>query len=477
MRLYLPAPLRDHLLGAVSRLEISFDVKLSIRRLKRYGWQWGRDWEYLVVGSAFLNVRASCIGHLDASSTSQLETMLAVLSHHCAQLSPHVILTSFAERKQLAAFSLMVMAQPLLFKLFLIAAYTTALLVPFTSQFFLPATPVFSWLLFFYSSQFIPKSYRPHIWVSVLPTLESILYGANISDLLTRWTNPVLDVMAWVPYGVVHFVAPFVVAAVLFVFSPPGAVKFWAAAFGYMNLVGVMIQIAFPCAPPWYELREGLVPANYNMRGSAGGLARIDSIFGGHGYENTFSGAPVPFGAFPSLHAGCSTMEALFLSHFFPKGRVFYWIYVFWLYWSTMYLTHHYLIDLVAGGSLTCAFFYYYLSKMPDELRHPTTHGASSTPYRSGLATAIPLDEESGLPKTFAHYANGSGNGHANGYGGWEDDDEDGFDGASEAGEEAMLMNGGPGAADRGRDSMDVPAQGDLGSNPKSSSPGRYLRN
>ncbi|GAA5959965.1 hypothetical protein JCM21900_001442 [Sporobolomyces salmonicolor] len=419
MRLYLPAPLRDHLLGAVSRLEISFDVKLSIRRLKRYGWQWGRDWEYLVVGS-------------------------------------------------LAAFSLMVMAQPLLFKLFLVAAYTTALLVPFTSQFFLPATPVFSWLLFFYSSQFIPKSYRPHIWVSVLPTLESILYGANISDLLTRWTNPVLDVMAWVPYGVVHFVAPFVVAAVLWVFSPPGAVKFWAAAFGYMNLVGVMIQIAFPCAPPWYELREGLVPANYNMRGSAGGLARIDSIFGGHGYENTFSGAPVPFGAFPSLHAGCSTMEALFLSHFFPKGRVFYWIY---------YLTHHYLIDLVAGGSLTCAFFYYFLSKMPDELRHPTTHGASSTPYRSGLATAIPLDEESGLPKTFAHYANGSGNGHANGYGGWEDDDEDGFDGASEAGEEARLMNGGPGAADRGRDSMDVPAQGDLGSNPKSSSPGRYLRN
>ncbi|GAA5869108.1 hypothetical protein JCM1840_000471 [Sporobolomyces johnsonii] len=425
MRLYLPAPLRDHLLGAVSRLEISFDVKLSIRRLKRYGWQWRRDWEYVVVGS-------------------------------------------------LAAFSLIVMAQPLLFKLFLVVAYTTALLVPFTSQFFLPATPVFSWLLFFYSSQFIPKSYRPHIWVSVLPTLESILYGANISDLLTRWTNPVLDIMAWVPYGVVHFVAPFVVAALLWVFSPPGAVKFWAAAFGYMNLVGVMIQIAFPCAPPWYELREGLVPANYNMRGSAGGLARIDSIFGGHGYENTFSGAPVPFGAFPSLHAGCSTMEALFLSHFFPKGRVFYWIY---------YLTHHYLIDLVAGGSLTCAFFYYYLSKMPDELRHPTTHGAPSTPYRSGLANAIPLDEESGLPKTFAHYANGyangngAGNGHANGYGGWEDDDEDEFDGASEAGEDARLIRGGAGAAERGRDSMDVPAQGDLGSNPKSSSPGRYLRN
>lgn len=72
------------------------------------------------------------------------------------------------------------------------------------------------------------------------------------------------------------------------------------------------------------------------MRGSPGGLARIDALFHGTGYTNTFTAAPVPFGAFPSLHAGCSTMEALFLSHFFPKGRAFYWIYVFWLYWSTM---------------------------------------------------------------------------------------------------------------------------------------------
>ena len=54
------------------------------------------------------------------------------------------------------------------------------------------------------------------------------------------------------------------------------------------------------------------------MHGSPGGLARIDALFGGQGYTNTFSNAPVPFGAFPSLHAGCSTMEALFLTHFFP---------------------------------------------------------------------------------------------------------------------------------------------------------------
>ncbi|GAA5985296.1 hypothetical protein JCM10908_002609 [Rhodotorula pacifica] len=410
MRLYVPRPIRDPLLGAVSRLELSFDISLSLKRVKHYGWKWRRDWEY-------------------------------------------------ALGLTLATFSLSVMAAPFLFKVFLVAVYTLALLIPFTSQFFLPATPIFSWLLLFYSSQFIPKSWRPHIWVSVLPTLESILYGANISDLLTRSTNPFLDVLAWLPYGVIHFVAPFVVAALLWIFSPPGAVKFWAAAFGYMNLAGVIIQIVFPCAPPWYELREGLVPANYRMRGSAGGLARIDAIFGGHGYDKTFSGAPVPFGAFPSLHAGCSTMEALFMSHFFPKGRPFYWLYVFTLYWSTMYLTHHYLIDLVAGGSLTCIFFYYYLSKMPDELRHPTARPLP--PYRATpLNNSIPLDEESGLPKPFAHQA--ATNGHANGYGGWEGD-EDADDGKSEVeslSEEARMFipgeaaGGGAGGLGLGRPKM-----------------------
>jgi hypothetical protein len=218
------------------------------------------------------------------------------------------------------------------------------------------------------------------------------------------------------------------------------------------------------------------------MRGSAGGLARIDAIFGGHGYDKTFSGAPVPFGAFPSLHAGCSTMEALFLSHFFPKGRPFYWLYVFLLYWSTMvrpppppplslslshrfsslsrararsiqqrltrgvwqYLTHHYLIDLVAGGSLSCTFFYYYLSKMPDELRHPTArplppYRATSTQQQQFGDNSIPLDEESGLPKPFAHHAAGATNGHANGYGGWEaEEEEDQDEGGAKSGVESL---------------------------------------
>jgi len=102
------------------------------------------------------------------------------------------------------------------------------------------------------------------------------------------------------------------------------------------------------------------------MKGSPGGLARIDAIFHGNGYTKTFTASPLVFGAFPSLHAGNSTLEALFLSHFFPRFRAFYWTYVAVLYWATMHLSHHYMIDLVAGGSLAVGSFYFFLSRHPE---------------------------------------------------------------------------------------------------------------
>ncbi|KAK7028311.1 acidPPc domain-containing protein [Favolaschia claudopus] len=242
------------------------------------------------------------------------------------------------------------------------------LLVPFTSQFFFRAIPIFAWLLIFFCSRYIPKPWRPRIKVSLLPTVETVLYGANISDILTRFTHPVLDIVAWLPYGFGHFALPFFVAAFVWLFRPKEVLHLWARIFGYLNWTGVFIQIVFPCAAPWYEVIHGLTPANYAMRGSPGGLLRIDRLFHGNGYTVGFSGAPVVFGAFPSLHAASATLEALFISHFFPQATRFAWGYAGVLYWATMYLSHHYLIDVVAGACLAIFFFYLIL---PDELRDP----------------------------------------------------------------------------------------------------------
>lgn len=130
-----------------------------------------------------------------------------------------------------------------------------------------------------------------------------------------------------------------------------------------MNVVGVVTQVLLPCSAPWYENMYGLAPANYGMKGSPAGLARIDKLFGIDLYTPGFTASPMVFGAFPSLHAADATMEALFLSHVFPALTPLWSLYVVWLWWATMYLSHHYAVDLVAGSLLAGVVFFFAKSR------------------------------------------------------------------------------------------------------------------
>ncbi|CCH44010.1 Phosphatidylinositol:ceramide phosphoinositol transferase (IPC synthase) [Wickerhamomyces ciferrii] len=243
-------------------------------------------------------------------------------------------------------------------KLGIVSLYITSLLIPFTSQFFIYGSPVLAWVAFLFNSKNLDAAFRPPISVKVLPAIETILYGDNLSQLLATSTAPILDILAWLPYGLIHFSFPFVTAALIFLWGPPTALRSFGFAFGYMNLIGVVTQVLFPAAAPWYKILHGLDPANYSMLGSPGGLARIDEILGFDMYTTAFSKtSPVVFGAFPSLHSGSASMDALFLFWLFPKASPIILLYVIWLWWSTMYLTHHYFFDLIAGSFLSFVVF------------------------------------------------------------------------------------------------------------------------
>ncbi|KAF1848605.1 aureobasidin resistance protein Aur1 [Cucurbitaria berberidis CBS 394.84] len=259
-----------------------------------------------------------------------------------------------------AIFSLSVSEAPGPFaKTFIATLLMTGLCLPITRQFLLPLLPTLTWLLLFSGAKYISPDYRPAIWVRVLPALENILYGANLSNILSAHKHTVLDLLAWIPYGVVHYVSPVVVCGCMFIWGPPGTLPVFARAFGYMNIIAVLIQILFPCSPPWYENTYGLAAANYSIQGDAAGLKAIDKLFGFDMYTSTFLASPMVFGAFPSLHSGWATMETLFMGHVFPKLFPVYVFYTMWLWWSTMYFSHHYAVDLVAGSLLAgiCFFF------------------------------------------------------------------------------------------------------------------------
>ena len=145
----------------------------------------------------------------------------------------------------------------------------------------------------------------------------------------------------------------------MFVFAPPTTVRIFGFSFGWLNIIGVSTQVLFPCSPPWYENMYGLAPANYSMKGSPAGLGRIDKLLGIDLYTSGFTASPMVFGAFPSLHAATATLEALFMSHCFPKLTPLFGAYTMWLWWATMYLSHHYAVDLVAGSCLAGAVFFF----------------------------------------------------------------------------------------------------------------------
>lgn len=228
---------------------------------------------------------------------------------------------------------------------------------PAFSQFFLNFMPTGTWLILFYVCRYIDPAYRPPIFVRVLPGLETIFYGGDLSETLAASPNTACDVLAWIPYGLVHFGAPFVVSFLIYIFAPPTTLPVFHFAFGYMNLIGVLTQLCFPNAPPWYRKLHGLEKADYTMPGSAGGLERIDKLLHVDLYSTPFKASPLVFGAFPSLHSGSAVMEALFMSYLFPICAPIVAVYVLWIWWATMYLTHHYFVDLIGGGVLSLVVF------------------------------------------------------------------------------------------------------------------------
>ncbi|KAF9438204.1 Aureobasidin resistance protein Aur1 [Entomortierella beljakovae] len=260
----------------------------------------------------------------------------------------------------LFSFCYWIMDKPVWFKLPIALTFITLLIPRKTRQFLLPFFAVAAWLLLFYCCRFIPSNWRPHIFTSVLPALENILYGGSISEMLASTTSPFKDILAWIPYGVLHYVLPIVVAILIKFFGPPGTLPVFARTFGYMNVAGVLTQIMFPCAPPWYETRYGgFQPAEYNMPGDPGGLARVDDILGVEMYKTTFTASPLVFGAFPSLHSGDACLLAFFLVYVFgPRSIPFAMTYIFWIWWATMYLGHHYVVDLVGGGAYAVVAFW-----------------------------------------------------------------------------------------------------------------------
>ena len=120
--------------------------------------------------------------------------------------------------------------------------------------------------------------------------------------------------------------------------------EFRAATIGVIAcfFVGYLLYVLFPAAPPRLVLAAQFTK---NLRGYAVGFSSLSA--------EAFSLLPTDSrAAFPSLHTAASTLALVYAWRFTRRWFFFLLPFVVGLWISTIYLRHHYFVDLVAGWLL-----------------------------------------------------------------------------------------------------------------------------
>ncbi|MBA2661234.1 MAG: inositol phosphorylceramide synthase [Bradymonadaceae bacterium] len=121
--------------------------------------------------------------------------------------------------------------------------------------------------------------------------------------------------------------------------------------FLFVNLIGFLVQVFFPVAPPWYVEQFGYAVPEGAMLGDPGGLARVDQLIGFGYFAGIYGKAAYVFGAMPSLHVAYPVWIALNARSL--AGRSAAWFYASGMAFFAVYFTHHYVLDLVAGAAFS----------------------------------------------------------------------------------------------------------------------------
>ncbi|EGW35137.1 uncharacterized protein SPAPADRAFT_58326 [Spathaspora passalidarum NRRL Y-27907] len=209
-------------------------------------------------------------------------------------------------------------------------------------------------------------SYQPrNCWYFAPPLLFFLSWGIlNIDYWFKDPINTQKDLLAWFSYVICHITVPIVTAVWLYVFHAPGAVKLYGLTLGIQNICGVLTHLVFPNAPPWFVHMYGEnKEANYEMPGYAAGLIRVDIALGTHLHSKGFHASPIVFGAIPSLHSAMAVMTFFFVSYYarWTAVKVASFLFVVIQWWATIYLDHHWRVDLLIG--LSYALFWFTIVK------------------------------------------------------------------------------------------------------------------
>jgi membrane-associated phospholipid phosphatase len=182
---------------------------------------------------------------------------------------------------------------------------------------------------------------NPHDVHHWLAALDAIIFGVQPCVWAERFITPALTELMQFLYLNFFWLAPSTSVLLLLQRRFP---EFRAATTGVIAcfFIGYALYVAFPAAPPRLVL---VAEFTKNLRGYPVGFSSLSA--------GAFSLLPTDSrAAFPSLHTAASTVALVYAWRFVRPWFFVLLPFVVGLWVSTIYLRHHYFVDLVAGWAL-----------------------------------------------------------------------------------------------------------------------------
>ncbi|HEX5037051.1 MAG TPA: phosphatase PAP2 family protein [bacterium] len=199
-----------------------------------------------------------------------------------------------------------------------------------------------------------PKAWTGPIHVVWPFELERALFGipsggARIipSQFFQAHHQAFLDIVTGLTYSL-HMVIPIGFAFYAWLKDREFARRFnWT--FFLLNLLAFLTYIGMPVAPPWWVMEYGFRAGDWSALPEPAGLANFDALIGHPYFAGVYSKNAWVFGAIPSMHAGFPFAVVFHARKMFRKGLIPLVFFMLLVWFSAVYLAHHYVIDLIAG--------------------------------------------------------------------------------------------------------------------------------
>lgn len=239
-------------------------------------------------------------------------------------------------------------------------------LLPLTRKLLLILFPMAIFGLMYDFFQYIPFSQLLPIRVIEPYQIDLQLFGITYLGKILHFHEfifqffqmPFMDIYCGITY-MLHLPMVFILMFSFWRFSSDELAAKFIFAFWIMNIFAFMTYYFYPAAAPWFVQKYGFIQPLVPMSGDPAGLARFDELLHLNLFTQNYQIAPITFGAVPSMHAGFAMLGFLYFLQFNRKLSWTLAIYCVSMWFSALYLQHHYAIDLVLG--VTYALIAYFL--------------------------------------------------------------------------------------------------------------------